>query len=66
LTITAGTQVTWTNQDGATHNVISNTGVFSSGDLSGGDTFEFTFDSLGTFPYHCSHHSGMNGTVIVQ
>ena len=66
LTISSGTTVTWTNKESATHTVTSNTGVFSSGSLTNGETFSFKFNSVGTFPYHCSLHSGMTGTIIVK
>ena len=29
-------------------------------------TFTYTFNSAGTFAYHCSIHPSMKGTVIVQ
>jgi plastocyanin len=57
--------VTWINQDLIAHNVISNTGVFASGDLSPGQTYTFTFTHAGTYPYYCSYHP-MNGIVIVE
>ncbi len=57
--------VTWTNQDLITHNIISNTGVFDSGDLSPGQTYTFTFTQAGTYPYYCSYHP-MSGLVIVK
>jgi plastocyanin len=33
--------------------------------LSSGATFEFTFDEPGTYPYFCSIHPSMTGTVEV-
>jgi len=66
LTVSAGTTVTWTNKDGLTHNVTSNTGVFSSGSISNNGTFSFTFNSMGSFPYHCTIHPSMTATVIVN
>jgi hypothetical protein len=30
-----------------------------------GNTFEHTFDALGSVPYKCRVHSGMTGTIIV-
>ena len=66
LTIKAGTTVTWTNNDSTTHNVASDSGVFSSGNLSPNSQFSYTFNSTGTFPYHCTIHTYMKGTIIVQ
>ena len=66
ITITAGTTITWTNKESVTHNVISDNGTFTSGEMGDGATFSFTFPNVGTFPYTCSHHLDMKGTVIVQ
>lgn len=66
LTVAIGTTVTWTNHDSAIHTVTSLTGVFDSGTLSNGGSFSFTFTQVGTFEYHCSIHTSMKGTVIVQ
>ncbi len=68
LTIAAGTTVTWTNQDTAGHTTTSDIGVWDSGvatPLKKGDTFQFTFKEVGTFPYHCNIHPNMHGTVVV-
>ncbi|WP_243350174.1 cupredoxin family copper-binding protein [Parabacteroides sp. FAFU027] len=66
LTVTQGTTVTWTNKESVTHTVTSNTSIFNSGNLSNGGTFSYKFNTVGTFPYHCSIHSGMTGTIIVK
>ena len=66
LTVKAGTKVTWINQDSTTHQVVSDTGVFNSGDLSSGQSFSFTFDKAGNYPYHCAVHPSMAGTIVVQ
>jgi plastocyanin len=66
ITVSKGTTITWTNKGSNTHTVTSNDALFDSGDLTGGDTFTHNFDSIGTFPYHCVHHSGMSGSVKVE
>ncbi len=66
VTIKAGESVTWTNQDSVTHTVVADNGEFNSGDLANGATFSFTFAKAGTYPYHCSIHPTMTGTVTVQ
>jgi plastocyanin len=66
VTVTAGSTVTWTNNDTITHNSISDTGVWTSGNIAPGGTFAFTFQSKGTFTYKCTIHAGMVGTVTVQ
>lgn len=66
ITVAVGTTVTWTNNDSTSHTVTSNTGLFNSNVLSAGKSFSFTFPTAGTFQYHCTFHSGMVGSVVVQ
>jgi plastocyanin len=66
LTIIKGANVTWTNDDSTTHTVTSDTGAFESGNLSPGNSFTHQFSDTGTFPYHCSIHTFMKGTITVQ
>ena len=66
VTIKAGDKVIWTNFDGMQHTVVSDSGLFDSGLLAKGITFEYTFNGIGTFNYHCSVHPTMKGTIIVQ
>ena len=65
LEIAAGTTVTWTNMEIARHTVTADDGSFDSGSLKDGDSFSFTFESAGTFPYICEFHTSMKGTVTV-
>ena len=64
ITIKAGDTVTWTNNDGATHTATGS--GFDTGNISGGSSKSVTFDTAGTFAYHCSIHSSMTGTVVVE
>jgi plastocyanin len=65
LTIKVGTTVKWSNKDTASHDVVSDSGLWSSPTLKKGDDFFFTFTQTGTFTYHCSFHSSMKGTIVV-
>ncbi len=66
VTIGVGETVTWVNEDAARHNVVADNGEFSSDLFGQGESFSFTFQAPGTYPYHCSVHPSMTGTVIVQ
>ena len=78
ITVKAGTKVTWKNADSVVHNVTSTnsmkttakvTRMFSSGSLSGGQSFSFTYKKKGTFFYECTIHASMasmHGKVIVK
>lgn len=65
LTVTAGTTVTWTNNDSVSHTIADDDGIFTSGTLSRGQTYSHTYSDAGTFPYHCGIHPSMTGTVVV-
>jgi glucose/arabinose dehydrogenase/plastocyanin/phosphatidylethanolamine-binding protein (PEBP) family uncharacterized protein len=66
ITIQVNQSVTWLNTDSVPHTATSDTGVWDSGTIGAGATYTRQFTSPGTFPYHCSFHPGMVGTVVVQ
>jgi plastocyanin len=67
VTIPKGATVIWTNRDSVSHTVVSDTGSeIGSSSLSQGDTYAHTFDTPGTYDYHCGVHPSMKGTIIVQ
>jgi len=66
ITVTTNTTVIWTNKDGTAHTVTSNTGDFDSGNMATNGTYSHTFTTAGTFPYHCTYHPDMLGSVIVN
>jgi plastocyanin len=66
LYVPIGTTVVWTNYGTHTHTVTSNTMVFNSGDLITGNSFSYTFNTLGDFGYFCMHHPMMTGVVYVR
>ena len=61
LTVSAGTTVTWTNNEGVQHTVTADDDSFGSDTLPEGGTIEFTFDTPGTYAYHCRFHGGVEG-----
>ena len=66
LEIKAGTTVTWTNLDDIPHTVVNDDKIFKSKALDTDETFSFTFDKAGTYPYFCSLHPKMTAKVVVQ
>ena len=66
LSVSPGTKVTWKNRDDIPHTVVSTEGVFKSRVLDTDETFSFTFDKPGTYPYFCSIHPKMRGQVVVK
>jgi len=66
LNIAVGTTVTWMNTDSTAHTSTSDASGWNSGVVAPGAQFSFAFQTAGTFPYHCSIHPGMVGTVVVR
>ena len=58
--------VTWTNRDFGIHTVTENHELLSSKDLRPNQTFEYTFDSAGTFDYHRKLHPTVTGKIVVN
>ena len=79
LDIAAGTEVTWIQDDVASHTVTSGgvettggtataqpDGKFDSGTIKPGQNFAFTFGEAGDFPFYCAvHPATMTGVVRV-
>jgi plastocyanin len=60
-------EVVWVNDDGVTHRLVSDVaGIFDSGNMSAGDDFTHTFAAAGTYPYHCSIHPTMVGSIVIM
>jgi len=67
ITVAAGDTVTWTNNGNVGHTVTSTSGnELGSSILSHGQTYQHVFHTAGSFPYHCTVHPSMTGTVTVQ
>ena len=65
VSISVNDSVKWT-WAGSPHSTTSDTALWESGVLGTGATFTHTFTSAGSFPFHCSVHPFMTGTVAVQ
>jgi nitrite reductase (NO-forming) len=74
ITVSAGTTVTWTNDDTTIHTVVEGgpqgggagaTPAFDSSIIAPGATWENTFDTAGEFDYYCNLHPFMTGKVTV-
>ena len=73
LTINVGDKVIWTNSLGS-HNVNGTKATFASNPesfgnaVSSGWTYEYTFNTAGTYDYQCDPHAGMGmtGKIIVN
>src|SRR6516165_11500499 len=66
LTVTAGTTVTWKNEDDSPHRIGDKNGTFKSAALDTDDTFSHTFAAPGEYPYICTIHPYMVGKIVVK
>jgi plastocyanin len=72
LTISAGTTVTFVNNDNFAHTATHGEDGAPAADdlfdldLAAGASGEFTFDDPGTYPVTCRIHPSMNMTVVVE
>jgi plastocyanin len=64
LTIARGTKVKWVNAGNLTHTTTSDGDLWDER-LPPGQTFVRRFRRAGTFPFHCSIHPEMTGTIRV-
>ena len=63
VTIEEGDTVTWVWDDGGLSHDVSGDGFKSEVQTEG--SFSHTFEDAGDYPYVCTLHSGMRGTVTV-
>jgi plastocyanin len=67
ITVAPGATVTVTNKDQVTHTLTASDGRFDTGDISSGASKTFTAPkTAGKYPYICSIHQYMAGTVTVS
>jgi len=66
IEISEGGSVAWVNHDRTTHQLVSLApNVFESPRLGEGESYVSTFPKPGTYPYYCTIHNEMKGTVVV-
>lgn len=66
VVIEVGTTVTWTNRDPVQHSVTGDDETLDSGLIHPGQSFAMTFDTPGTYAYHCTPHPFMQARVVVR
>jgi len=66
VTVPVGATVTWTNKDDIPHTSVSTDGVFKSKVLDTEEKFSYTFSKAGSYPYYCTIHPKMTGTIVVK
>lgn len=63
----AGGFVSWTNTDGVNHHIVSDTsGIFDTQVIAPNATATVSAPTTGSYPYHCTIHPFMKGTLTVH
>lgn len=65
ITVLVGGSLTFVNSGSARHSATANDGSFDTGLLTRGATSRRIFTTTGTYPYFCTIHSNMTGTILV-
>lgn len=75
VSVATQTTVVWYNGDfdsgayggsGTAHRIVADGGSFSSNNIPPKGTYIASISAPGTYPYHCSLHPSMTGTLIVN
>lgn len=63
----AGSSIQWTNGDSVTHHIVADNGMaFDTGNITGAASSKpVTVNQTGSYPYHCTIHPTMVGTLNV-
>ncbi len=68
LTVAKGTSVSFQNSSAVDHNVVFDSAASGAADIGliSSGTVVRTFNTAGTFAFHCTIHAGMTGSITVQ
>lgn len=66
LTVNAGDTVVWKNKDPFRHAATSSGKGFDSKEITAGRSWKFVASKRGAFPYLCTLHRTMTGTLTVK
>jgi plastocyanin len=67
VTAKVGDVITWSNDDSVPHKVALDDGSCAmAANIAGGGSKSLTFSKAGTYPFHCSVHPSMKGTITIS
>ena len=66
ITGRAGEETVLVNEDTAPHTFTSDDGLFDSGTLQQGEELSISTLPAGEYPYHCSIHPDLTGTLRIE
>lgn len=65
LSVAAGSAISWTNGDSTNHTVTLDDGSCDT-PVNAGETVTVTYNTPGTFAFHCTIHPNMTGSLEVK
>lgn len=66
ITAKVGETVTFTNGDTASHTATLDDGTCDTKLITNGKSGSLTFSAAGAYPFHCTVHTDMKGTITVS
>jgi plastocyanin len=66
VTVKQGDTVVWVNKDPFPHTATAQDRSFDSGEMGSEKTWRYTVKKKGKFPYLCTLHPTMKGTLVVE
>nr|WP_240975839.1 cupredoxin family copper-binding protein [Paraburkholderia aromaticivorans] len=66
LTVHRGDRVVWVNRDLFPHTASATSKAFDSREIAPNASWTYVARETGSYPYLCTLHATMHGTVIVQ
>ena len=66
LTVAKGDTVVWVNKDAFPHTATAPDKSFDSKEIAAGKSWRFSAKNAGMFPYVCTLHPTMKGTLVVK
>ncbi|MEW9584789.1 cupredoxin family copper-binding protein [Paraburkholderia sp. DGU8] len=66
LTVKRGDRVEWVNKDLFAHTATSTSKAFDSGSIAPNASWRFVAGRAGSYPYLCTFHPTMHGTLNVR
>jgi plastocyanin len=66
ITAKVGQTITFTNGDSIPHTATLDDGSCTTPQIAGGASDGLTFTAAGTYPFHCSVHPTMKGTITIS
>jgi plastocyanin len=66
VSASVGQVVAFTNEDSVPHTFTLDDGSCDTGNLATGASGAIRFDAAGSYPFHCTVHPSMTGTVTVS